>query len=242
MYFDKSYAHIFTTLLLLIALTIRIDASPAPGPPDGGTVWNSGDQVTIAWTENKVSPLISDMSGINVQLMTGGDLSQVPLADIATGLSTNTTSVSWTVPSLSSLGYPAGKIYFIMFSDSAKAGSGVSWSTRFTILDGKTPVVTYNPSASFTITKSGGSSPTDGTTTVIVTATPNDTTTTTSTSTSSISIVTITTGLDTPTQSSAFTVQTGIPIQQNSSVQIQPNMHVINIALTLLLLFASGWG
>ncbi|CAG8555275.1 223_t:CDS:2 [Ambispora gerdemannii] len=235
MHLNKLYVCLFVTLLL-ITLTTTTDASPAPSPPDSGTIWNSGDKVTISWTENKASPLISDMSGINIQLMTGADLSQVPLVEIAKGLATDQTSYSWTVPPLSDLGFPAGKIYFIMFSDSSKPGSGVSWSTRFTILDGKAPVVTYNPTSPFTITKSGGSSsptaPPSGTTTVVVTA--NITTSTTSSTSSTPNVVTLTED-DTPTQSPTIP-----PLVQNSGIRIQSSMHIINIASTLLLLCAGS--
>ncbi|KAG9295528.1 hypothetical protein G9A89_000179 [Geosiphon pyriformis] len=199
------------TLNLALTSYNIVNAAPAPSPPDGSTTWTVGEKVTIAWGENADLPQTKDMSGITITLMTGADLAQIPLDVIASGLKVSTKSVDYVVPPLSKLGYPAGKIYFIMFSSSTNPSSGVSWSTRFIIVDGKTPTVTYDKGEPFTFSRSQGSSaPTSGVTTSdgggITVTIPEKTTaisTTSSTTTSTSSSTTSTTSSETTTTDSS---------------------------------------
>ncbi|CAG8492295.1 6390_t:CDS:2 [Racocetra fulgida] len=101
-------------------------------------------------------PKTSTMSGIKVQFMTGPDIQQVPLLILAENLPNTATSLNFIVPAPSSLRYPPGKIYFLMFSDPAKPGVGVSWSTRFTVLEAgnSNPPANYTPGSPWTFTMS----------------------------------------------------------------------------------------
>ncbi|CAG8489854.1 10840_t:CDS:2 [Diversispora eburnea] len=149
-------------LVLCLAITISF-AFPSPTDPYGSSVWTKGQKVTIKWSENEDKPLTSNFTGITIQLMTGPDLQQIPLVTIVDKLSKSATSYSYTVPSPKTLGYPSGKIYFLMFSDSKNPSFGYSWTTRFTILESSSATTTgYDPGDPWTIT--GGSTPTKSST------------------------------------------------------------------------------
>lgn len=115
--------------------------------------------------------------------MTGPDDKQIKLVTIVSNLK-NATSYSWIVPAPSSLGYPSGKIYFLMFSESAKPDFGLSWSTRFTILeDDSASTVDYTKGQTWTIYPTAGGNST--TTTTDSSETTTTTTNTTETTTDS---------------------------------------------------------
>ncbi|RIB02236.1 hypothetical protein C2G38_2050217 [Gigaspora rosea] len=166
-------------LLVLVVGTGFSLAAPSPSIPIGSTIWNSGDNVQAVWSDAG-TPKSSAMSGIRVQYMTGADSPQIPLMTLADNLPSTTTTLNFTVPSCKSLGYPPGKIYFLMFSDPKNPAVGVSWSTRFTVLeaDNTEPPANYTPGTPFTFTKSAGTPATPtpvvaATTTQQVAATPN---------------------------------------------------------------------
>ncbi|CAG8549172.1 307_t:CDS:2 [Racocetra persica] len=150
--FFKIYLSCLLALVIGVSLSL---AAPSPSIPIGETVWNSGDNVTAMWTDAG-EPKSSTMSGIKVQFMTGPDNPQIPLLTLAENLPNTATSLNFIVPSPSSLGYPPGKIYFLMFSDPAKPGVGVSWSTRFTVLEAgnSNPPANYTTGTPWPFTKS----------------------------------------------------------------------------------------
>ncbi|CAG8542114.1 15542_t:CDS:2 [Acaulospora morrowiae] len=210
---------IFSNLLALLIAVTLVSAYPAPSDPYGDSVWKSGQQVTIKWADSG-SPPAKSMSGICVQLMTGPDLQQIPLTTLANKLPTSATSLPITVPDIKQFGYPPGKIYFLMFSDSATPSSGLSWTTRFTILDdSNTTPVSYTPGTPWTISK-GGSPATSAVASNTTVPTATDTATTddasssaasssTGASSSSFSSVVVVTSYVTGTDSSDDTSKTG---------------------------------
>ncbi|CAG8470607.1 12092_t:CDS:2 [Acaulospora colombiana] len=142
---------ILNYLLILVAAVTLAYGYPSPSDPYGSTVWTSGQQVTIDWSDVG-SPPTSSFKGICVKLMTGPDIGQIYLMTLAPNLSDSTTSLTITVPSPKSLGYPPGHIYFIMFSDAANPDQGISWSTRFSIVDSDSQsTVSYDPKSPWTI-------------------------------------------------------------------------------------------
>ncbi|CAH1759595.1 354_t:CDS:2 [Entrophospora sp. SA101] len=158
-------------LVILISLGLCL-AAPSPTDPYGETVWHTGEKVKILWDEAG-QPKTSKMSGIHIQLMTGPDLNQIPLAVVAPKLPTTAKEFEWTVPSLKQYGYPSGKIYFFMFSDPKTPANGLAWTTRFTIIEGTETPVQYDPKTTFTFTKSPTApTPEPAATTAPVTTTP----------------------------------------------------------------------
>ncbi|CAG8635781.1 10819_t:CDS:2 [Dentiscutata heterogama] len=152
---DKFLKIYLSCLLVLIVGAGYSLAYPSPTIPVGDTVWTAGQNVTAMWTDSGANKS-SSMSGIKVQFMTGPDSPQIPLVTLADKLDNTATSLSFIVPSPSTLGYPPGKIYFLMFSDPANPTVGVSWSTRFTVLEpsNSSPPANYTPGTPWTFTKS----------------------------------------------------------------------------------------
>ncbi|CAG8510561.1 15777_t:CDS:2 [Dentiscutata erythropus] len=153
---DKFLKIYLSCLLVLIVGAGYSLAVPSPTEPVGATVWTAGQNVTALWADNGVAPKSSSMSGITVQFMTGPNSPQIPLQTLAAKLDNTATSLSFICPAPSSFGYPPGQIYFLMFSDSANPSIGVSWSTRFTVLEpsNSSPPANYTVGAPWTFTKS----------------------------------------------------------------------------------------
>ncbi|CAG8685020.1 1752_t:CDS:2 [Cetraspora pellucida] len=150
------FLKIYLSCLLALVISVSLSlAAPSPTIPIGDTIWNSGDNVTAMWTDVG-DPKTSTMSAIKVQFMTGPDDQQIPLVTLAENLTNTATSLNFIVPAPSFVGYYPGKIYFLMFSDPAKPGIGVSWSTRFTVLEAgnSNPPANYTPGTPWTFTKS----------------------------------------------------------------------------------------
>ncbi|KAF0526231.1 hypothetical protein F8M41_014131 [Gigaspora margarita] len=154
---DK-FLRIYLSYLLVLVVGAGFSlALPSPSIPIGSTVWNSGDNVQAVWSDAG-TPKSSTLSGIKVQYMTGPDSPQIPLMTLADNLPNTATTLNFTVPSCKSLGYPPGKIYFLMFTDPKNPTVGLAWSTRFTVLeaDNSDPPANYTPGTPWTFTKSAG--------------------------------------------------------------------------------------
>ncbi|CAG8743278.1 33918_t:CDS:2, partial [Gigaspora margarita] len=160
------FLRIYLSYLLVLVVGAGFSlALPSPSIPIGSTVWNSGDNVQAVWSDAG-TPKSSTLSGIKVQYMTGPDSPQIPLMTLADNLPNTATTLNFTVPSCKSLGYPPGKIYFLMFTDPKNPTVGLAWSTRFTVLeaDNSDPPANYTPGTpwTFTIATPNNNHPTDG--------------------------------------------------------------------------------
>ncbi|KAF9585592.1 hypothetical protein BGW38_001645 [Lunasporangiospora selenospora] len=102
--------------------------------------------VTISWTDDHSSPLLSTKPVFDIFLMTGADDHQIKLATIASNVKGGSvSSVKYLVPYVA----PPGQIYFLMFQ--TKDTKATAWATRFTITD-----ATGNPGSLHPVIPEGG--------------------------------------------------------------------------------------
>ncbi|CDH50534.1 hypothetical protein RO3G_01770 [Lichtheimia corymbifera JMRC:FSU:9682] len=118
----------------------------SPSVPEPGTVWQAGKEYDIIWEEDGTKPLMEkNWRNFKIDLMTGDDMDQKFLSNVASNLSTanGATSFKWKAPDVS----PHSPIYFLMFTNEHGENA---WTTRFAIVgeDGKqeTPEHAEQPS------------------------------------------------------------------------------------------------
>ncbi|ORX97035.1 hypothetical protein K493DRAFT_314248 [Basidiobolus meristosporus CBS 931.73] len=131
-------ASLFLLSTVLSAIGI-IDAAIYPVNPTGETVWKVGTSVQIEWKDNDAPPSLATLKPFTVDLYTGLDMTQLKLANIATNITSKTTSLQYTVPDVA----PYGKLYFLRFTAPNPKDSQSPyyyWTTRFTITDGDSTV------------------------------------------------------------------------------------------------------
>ncbi|KAG0269628.1 hypothetical protein DFQ27_002849 [Actinomortierella ambigua] len=130
-----------STLTVAGAMASLASAFVNPTEPIGSSVWTPGTKVNITWTNSAEAPPLSDKMKIDIFLMTGSDAPQVELKKIGQNVSTTAQggSFEYTVDYVD----PPGKIYFLMFKETA--GTGLTWATRFHITDAKGVKSTLEP-------------------------------------------------------------------------------------------------
>ncbi|RIA89504.1 hypothetical protein C1645_738578 [Glomus cerebriforme] len=123
----------FVALVAFLLNVGTINANIYPTNPDGSAIFSPNQQVTIQWNDDGKAPSLKTIGKVQVDFMTGADLSQVALGPIGT-VDATLGKLAWIVPEVD----PAGKFYFLRFSNGK---SGEVYSTRFTITDinGKYP-------------------------------------------------------------------------------------------------------
>lgn len=101
-----------SSFAVLGALASIASAFVAPNEPIGNTIWKPNTQVSINWRDDGVAPALSTKPTFDISFMTGSNLAMVKLATIATNITGDTTSFTWTVPYVS----PPGQSTFPFFS------------------------------------------------------------------------------------------------------------------------------
>lgn len=98
----KFTAALSISILSLSSLDLFANAFVYPSTPVGATVWKPDSTVTIAWTDDKQTPLLASKPVFDIFLMTGSDDHQTKLATIATNVKGGITdSVQYLVPHVS---------------------------------------------------------------------------------------------------------------------------------------------
>ncbi|KAI8339427.1 hypothetical protein BC941DRAFT_420460 [Chlamydoabsidia padenii] len=127
---------LFYGILLMILLVMTANANMSPSYPEPGTVWTSGKEYEITWEEDNAEPTMNaTWKNFRIDLMTGEDMDQTLLTNIAENVKGESLKYKYTVPEVT----PHAPIYFLMFtSDDGE----FAWSTRFAIVseDGKQQV------------------------------------------------------------------------------------------------------
>ncbi|KAJ2962712.1 hypothetical protein NQZ79_g2292 [Umbelopsis isabellina] len=120
---------VISSVIATVFATVAAASTPiAPSEPAPGTVWTIGQPGTIQWTNTGAS---ADWKSFKIDFMTGDNLNQITLGNVATGLDgTTATTYSWTCPNVD----VHSAIYFFMFTSTTNA-SDVAWTTRFGITD-----------------------------------------------------------------------------------------------------------
>ncbi|KAI9312844.1 hypothetical protein BX666DRAFT_1982485 [Dichotomocladium elegans] len=118
-----------STAAAVAALVSSATASMAPTYPSPGTVWTSGQEYTLTWTDDSTAPdFASGWTNFKIQFMTGSNLNQTVLSTVATDLdATKISSYTWTAPEVD----PNSAIYFFMYTN---ADGVAAWTTRFGIV------------------------------------------------------------------------------------------------------------
>ncbi|KAI9275692.1 hypothetical protein BDA99DRAFT_194091 [Phascolomyces articulosus] len=121
--------------LSLILLSHLTKAALAPSYPEPGTVWTVGKEYDITWEEDGAKPSMKKgWKNFKIDLMTGDNMDQVFLTNVASNLSaaSGSTTFKYTAPNVS----PYSPIYFFMFTNEEGENA---WTTRFAIVgeDGK---------------------------------------------------------------------------------------------------------
>ena len=118
----------FKALVVLSALASTVYSNFYINSPVQGTVWKGGEQTTITWL--KIEPEVSDVQRITITLMNGPDSNGKALVDLATNVSPEATSVSFTAPN----DLPSASDYFVQMKGFGASGRIVyKYSTRFTL-------------------------------------------------------------------------------------------------------------
>ncbi|KAI8391502.1 uncharacterized protein BYT42DRAFT_557082 [Radiomyces spectabilis] len=114
---------LFAVSSALFAVFATVDAAVAPTYPSPGTTWVAGKEYEILWNDDGKSPA---WKKFKIDFMTGDNLNQKVLTNVATDLDPAAKSFKWKAPEVE----PYSAIYFFMFTgDSGEA----SWTTRFAI-------------------------------------------------------------------------------------------------------------
>ncbi|SAM01728.1 hypothetical protein [Absidia glauca] len=140
----------FYGILLMATLVMMVKANMSPSNPEPGTVWTSGKEYEITWgkvreeEEDNTEPAMNaSWKNFRIDLMTGEDMDQVVLTNIAENVNSDAMKYKYTVPEVA----PHAPIYFLMFTSE---DGEFAWSTRFAIVgqDGKqeTPENSSQPS------------------------------------------------------------------------------------------------
>ncbi|CDH49010.1 hypothetical protein RO3G_01770 [Lichtheimia corymbifera JMRC:FSU:9682] len=118
-----------TTTAAIAALASSVSAVIAPSYPSPGTVWTAGKEYTITWKDDGQKPdLQTAWTNFKIDFMTGDNLNQTVLTNVASGLdATKISSYKWTAPQVD----PYSAVYFFMFTND-KGDS--AWTTRFGIV------------------------------------------------------------------------------------------------------------
>ncbi|ORZ23377.1 hypothetical protein BCR42DRAFT_487360 [Absidia repens] len=127
---------IFFALMLVSMMVMVVKANMSPSYPEPGSVWTTGKEYEITWEEDNAEPTInSTWKNFRIDLMTGEDLDQQLLTNIAENVKGDAMKYKYTAPEVA----PHAPIYFLMFtSDNGEN----AWSSRFSIVsqDGKQEV------------------------------------------------------------------------------------------------------
>ncbi|KAG2223492.1 hypothetical protein INT45_001240, partial [Circinella minor] len=124
------FSSFITFGLSLIALSHLTNASLAPSYPEPGTKWTVGKEYDITWEDDGLTPAMQNgWKNFKIDLMTGDNMDQKFLTNVASNLSaaTGSTSFKYTVPNVS----PYSSIYFFMFTNEDGENA---WTTRFAIV------------------------------------------------------------------------------------------------------------
>ncbi|CDS07946.1 hypothetical protein LRAMOSA01895 [Lichtheimia ramosa] len=123
------FKSLITTTAAIAALASSVSAVIAPTYPSPGTVWTAGKEYTITWKDDGQKPdLATAWTNFKIDFMTGDNLNQTVLTNVASGLdATKISSYKWTAPQVD----PYSAVYFFMFSND-KGDS--AWTTRFGIV------------------------------------------------------------------------------------------------------------
>ncbi|CAO3591242.1 unnamed protein product [Absidia cylindrospora] len=119
---------IFFALMLVSMMVMVVKANMSPSYPEPGSVWTAGKEYEITWEEDNTEPTInSTWKNFRIDLMTGEDLDQQLLTNIAENVKGDAMKYKYTAPEVA----PHAPIYFLMFtSDNGEN----AWSTRFAIV------------------------------------------------------------------------------------------------------------
>lgn len=105
----------FSITLLVAALYLfsSVKADISTTSPFATVVWNGGEPEQVTWNDDGKAPTLSNIKGpVTIQLMAGGSLNQVFVANISTIPSAVIGQVSYNVPK--DVG-PPGNFYFIKY-------------------------------------------------------------------------------------------------------------------------------
>ncbi|KAI0696525.1 hypothetical protein BC835DRAFT_1414227 [Cytidiella melzeri] len=107
----------FAALVALAVLAPSAFATVSMTAPVATTTWAAGQQVTIAWTDDNVAPLLSAFGPSAVGIFVGGTTTQAEVFHIADNVNVATTAqINWTVDG--SFG-PSSNVYFVRFTSNS---------------------------------------------------------------------------------------------------------------------------
>jgi hypothetical protein len=129
----------FSIILLGAALCLfsSTEAGISTGTPYNAVTWNGGDVVKITWSDDEQPPLLESIGITTVDLMVGGNSSQVKVANIGT-TQAFAKEIGYTVPK--DVG-PPGTFYFIKYT----ANTYTSFSGTFTIANVNGVIPGFDP-------------------------------------------------------------------------------------------------
>jgi hypothetical protein len=117
----------FTTTYLAatVAMFATVTASPFTTEPVAATKWAAGQKVVIKWTDQG-KPSLTTMGPMTIDLMTGANLKQILVQNLATNVKPTAKQLAVTVPKFTG---PSGVFYFLRYT----SDNQVYFTTRFLI-------------------------------------------------------------------------------------------------------------